>query len=39
MSPAARQAKMQEEREAKIAEANARKEAAEARIEAAKKSK
>ena len=37
MSPAARQAKMQKEREAQIAEANKRKDAAEARIDAAKK--
>ena len=37
MSPSERQAKMQEEREAQIAEANKRREAAEARIEAAKK--
>ena len=37
MTPAQRQAKMQEEREAQIAEANERKAAADARIEAAKK--
>ena len=37
MSPSQRQAKMQEEREAQIAEANERKAAAEARIQAAKK--
>lgn len=37
MSPAERNAKMQEEREKQIAEANARKEAAEARYEQAKK--
>ena len=37
MSPSQRQAKMQEEREAQIAEANERKAAADARIEAAKK--
>ena len=36
MTPAQRQAKMQEEREAQIAEANERKAAADARIEAAK---
>lgn len=39
MSPAKRQAKMQEEREAQIAEANARKAAAEARIDNAKSGK
>lgn len=39
MSPAARQAKMQKEREAQIAEANKRKDAAEARIDAAKSKK
>ncbi len=38
MSPAERAAVMQQEREAKIAEANARTEAANARYEAAKKS-
>ena len=37
MSPSERTAKMQEEREAKIAEANARIEAANARYDAAKK--
>ena len=37
MSPSQRQAKMQEEREAQIAEANERRAAAEARIEAARK--
>ena len=37
MSPSQRQAKMQEEREAQIAEANERKAAAEACIQAAKK--
>ena len=37
MTPAQRQAKMQEEREAQIAEANERKAAADARIDAAKK--
>ena len=37
MTPAQRQAKMQEERDAKIAEANERKAAADARIDAAKK--
>ena len=37
MSPAQRQAKMQAERDAQIAEANKRKTAAEARIEATKK--
>lgn len=37
MSPAERSAKMQAEREAQIAEANARKAAADARYEAAKK--
>ena len=37
MSPAQRQAKMQEDREAQIAAANERKAAAEARINAAKK--
>ena len=37
MSPAQRQAKMQAERDAQIAEANKRKAAAEARIEATKK--
>ena len=37
MSPSQRQAKMQEEREAQIAEANERKAAAEARIQATKK--
>ena len=37
ISPKARQAKMQEEREAQIEEANARKAAAEERIEKAKK--
>ena len=37
MTPAQRQAKMQEERKAQIAEANERKAAADARIEAAKK--
>lgn len=37
MSPKARQAKMQAEREAKIAEANARKAAADERIANAKK--
>ena len=37
LSPSQRQAKMQEEREAQIAEANERKAAAEARIQAAKK--
>ena len=37
MSPSQRQAKIQEEREAQIAEANERKAAAEARIQAAKK--
>ncbi len=36
MSPAMRQAKMQEEREAQIAEAKARTDAANARIEAVK---
>lgn len=39
MSPSARQEMMQREREAQIAEANERKAAAEARIEAAKNSK
>ena len=37
MSPAQRQAKMQEERDAQIAAANERKAAADARIQAAKK--
>ena len=37
MSPSQREAKMQEERQAQIIEANERREAAEARIEAAKK--
>ena len=37
MSPSQRQGKMQEEREAQIAEANERKAAAEARIQATKK--
>ena len=37
MSPAQRQAKMQAERDVQIAEANKRKTAAEARIEATKK--
>ena len=37
MSPSQRQAMMQEERDAQIAEANERKAAADARIEAAKK--
>ena len=37
MSPAEREAKMQEEREAQIVQANERKAAAEARYEAAKK--
>ena len=37
MTPAQRQAKMQEERDAQIAAANERKAAADARIEAAKK--
>ena len=37
MTPAQRQAKMQEERDAQIAAANERKEAANARIDAAKK--
>ena len=37
MTPAQRQTKMQEEREAQIAEANERKAAADARIDAAKK--
>ena len=37
MSPSQRQAKMQEEREAQIAEANKRKALADARIDAAKK--
>ncbi len=37
MSPSQRQAKMQEERDAQIAEANERKAVADARIEAAKK--
>ena len=37
ITPAQRQAKMQEEREAQISEANERKAAADARIEAAKK--
>ena len=37
MSPAQRQAKMQEERNAQIAAANERKAAADARIQAAKK--
>ena len=37
MSPAQRQAKMQEERDAQIAAANERRAAAEARIDAAKK--
>jgi hypothetical protein len=37
MSPSQRQAIMQEEREAQIAEANKRKAAADARIDAAKK--
>ncbi len=39
MSPAQRQATMQKEREAQIAEANARKQAAEERIAAAKQDK
>ncbi len=39
MTPAQRQAKMQENREKQIAEANARKAAAEARIEKAHESK
>ena len=39
MSPKARQAMMQEEREAQIAEANERKAAAEERIKKAKESK
>ena len=37
MTPAQRQAKMQEERDAQIAEAKAREQAAKERIEAAKK--
>ena len=37
MSPSQRQAKMQEERDAQIAEANERKAAADARIQRAKK--
>ena len=37
LSPSQRQAKIQEEREVQIAEANERKAAAEARIQAAKK--
>ena len=37
MSPSQRQAKMQDERDAKIAAANERKAAADARIDAAKK--
>ena len=37
MSPSQRQAKMRKERDAQIAEANERKAAADARIEAAKK--
>ena len=37
MTPAQRQAKMQEERDAQIAEANERKAAADARIQRAKK--
>ena len=37
MTPAQRQAKMQEEREAQIAEANERKAAADARIDAARR--
>ena len=39
MSPKARQEMMQKERDEQIAEANARKEAAQARIDAAKNSK